>query len=146
MRILISFNNSVMEVMLYFTTILIVNPSFHSHLMTVIMKMMDLLRRNSRKRKGISWQWSAWMQCFASHSTNSTLCSPYANTFTKILRLKEPFCTKQFLINKAYQAYWHLSLRFSGRDSISRGYISAILIHYKNFEIFLRGFRTNKTY
>ena len=52
----------------------------------------------------------------------------------------------QTISNKAYQAYWHLSLRFSGRDSISRGYISAILIHYKNFEIFLRGFRTNKTY
>ena len=56
MKILISFNNSLMEVMLYFTTILIVNPSFHRRLMTVIMKMMDLLRRNSRKQKGISWQ------------------------------------------------------------------------------------------
>ena len=56
MRILISFNNSLMEVMLYFATILIVNPSFHSRLMTVIMKMMDSLRRNSRKQKGISWQ------------------------------------------------------------------------------------------
>ena len=55
----------------------------------------------------------------------------------------------QTIPNKAYQAYWHLSLQFSGRDSISRGYISAILIYYKNFELFLGGFRwtgTNKTY
>ena len=93
MRILISFNNSLMEVMLYFTTILIVNPSFHSRLMTVIMKMMDLLRRNSRKQG-----YKLAMKCL--YSTNSTLCSPYANTFTKILRLKEPFCTKQFLIKR----------------------------------------------
>ena len=47
---------------------LIVCFTVHSRLMTVIMKMMNLLRRNSRIQKDINWQWTAWMQCLASHS------------------------------------------------------------------------------
>ena len=55
---------------LFLLWLIVCGFSVHSRLMTVIMKMMHLLRRNSRIQKDINWQWSAWMQCLASHSLN----------------------------------------------------------------------------
>ena len=55
---------------LFLLWLIVCGFTVHSRLMTVIMKMMDLLRRNSRKQKDINWQWSAWMQCLAGLSLN----------------------------------------------------------------------------